>query len=257
MLSLVLVFGSGLLSLSVVNVALAVDMPDAPVTQDTITAGNDGNDDNEDDEDDEGNEQNDDDQEDAPATAGGDSDNDEDNDDNNDDNSEPTSKDAPVTTDTISDKKPKCPKGQEVTLFSISCQVIGGSASPTPIPSPTPTPALSDEDCEINQEKVMELNVLCNIPILGLQKDSQCGDTQQEETDPEVTGTNPILDPQSNHCVNAPVVDHPSTSDSQTPSQANDCENGPDPLPIGCQNTASQIQGDENSAALSSEQAFE
>jgi hypothetical protein len=257
MLSLVLVFGSVLLSLNVVNVALAVDMPDALVTQDDVTAGNDRNDDNEDNEDDEGNEQNDDDQEDAPFAAGGDSENNEDNNDNNDDNSEPISKDAPVTTDTISDKKPNCPKGQEVTLFSVSCQVIGGSASPTPIPTPTPTPALSDEDCEINQEKVMELNVLCNIPILGVQKDSQCGGTPQEETDPEATGTNPTLDPQNNDCVNAPVADHPSTSDSQSPPQANDCEIGLDSLPIECQNTASQIQGDENSAALSSEQAFE
>jgi hypothetical protein len=96
-ISLVLVLGFVLLSLSVVNVALAVDMPDAPVTQDTVTAGNDGNDDSEDDE---GNEQNDDDQEDAPVTdalnAGGDSDNDEDNNANNDDDGEPTSKDAPL-----------------------------------------------------------------------------------------------------------------------------------------------------------------
>jgi hypothetical protein len=49
-ISLVLVFGSVLLSLSVMNVALAVDMPDAPVTQDTVTAGGDGTEDNEDDE---------------------------------------------------------------------------------------------------------------------------------------------------------------------------------------------------------------
>ena len=49
-LSLVLVFGSVLLSLSVVNVALAVDMPNAPATQDTVTAGEDRTDDNEDDE---------------------------------------------------------------------------------------------------------------------------------------------------------------------------------------------------------------
>jgi hypothetical protein len=145
-ISLVLVFGSVLLSLSVVNVALAVDMPDAPVTQDTVSAGNDRSDDDEDDEDDEGNEQNNDDQAGALVTAGGDSDSD----DNNYDDSEPTSKDAPVTTDTITDKK--CPKGQEVTLFSISCKVIGGSASPTPTPTPAPaptpapTPALSDED---------------------------------------------------------------------------------------------------------------
>ena len=44
---------------------------------------------------------------------------------------------------------------------------------------------------------------------------------------------------------------------SQAVSQVNDCGNGELPLNIGCQNTASQIQGDENSVALASEQAFE
>jgi hypothetical protein len=43
-ISLVLVFGSVLLFLGVMNVALAVDMPDAPITQDTVTAGKDRND---------------------------------------------------------------------------------------------------------------------------------------------------------------------------------------------------------------------
>ena len=69
--SLVLVFGSVLLTASVVNVALAVNMPDAPVTQDTVTAGKDRTDDNEDDE---GNDQ---------------------------PNSLPNPEDAPVTTETI------------------------------------------------------------------------------------------------------------------------------------------------------------
>jgi hypothetical protein len=50
------------------------------------------------------------------------------------------------------------------------------------------------------------------------------------------------------------VTDHPSTTDSQTPSQANDCDNAVDPLPVGCQNLASQIQGDYNSAALAASQ---
>ena len=43
---------------------------------------------------------------------------------------------------------------------------------------------------------------------------------------------------------------------SQAISQVNDCGNGELPENVGCQNTASQIQGDENSAALASEQAF-
>jgi hypothetical protein len=43
---------------------------------------------------------------------------------------------------------------------------------------------------------------------------------------------------------------------SQAVSQVNDCGNGELPLNVGCSNTASQIQGDENSAALASEQVF-
>ena len=42
----------------------------------------------------------------------------------------------------------------------------------TPAPPPAQTP--SDEDFEINQEKVMEPNVLCNIPILAVQKSAEC-----------------------------------------------------------------------------------
>jgi hypothetical protein len=43
---------------------------------------------------------------------------------------------------------------------------------------------------------------------------------------------------------------------SQAVSQVNDCGNGELPLNIGCQNTASQIQGDDNEAALASSQEF-
>ncbi|MGH9986304.1 MAG: hypothetical protein ACRD8W_20370 [Nitrososphaeraceae archaeon] len=43
---------------------------------------------------------------------------------------------------------------------------------------------------------------------------------------------------------------------NQAVSQANGCGNGELPLNIGCQNTASQIQGDENVASLAAEQAF-
>jgi hypothetical protein len=41
---------------------------------------------------------------------------------------------------------------------------------------------------------------------------------------------------------------------SQAVSQVNDCGNGELPLNVWCQNTASQIQGDENEVALASEQ---
>ncbi|XVQ13132.1 hypothetical protein ACQP1W_11500 [Spirillospora sp. CA-255316] len=37
-------------------------------------------------------------------------------------------------------------------------------------------PALAnDDETEINQEKVLELNVLCNIPILAVAKGQECG----------------------------------------------------------------------------------
>jgi hypothetical protein len=44
---------------------------------------------------------------------------------------------------------------------------------------------------------------------------------------------------------------------SQATAQTNYCGNGELPLNIGCQNTASQIQGDDNAVALASEQEFE
>jgi hypothetical protein len=44
---------------------------------------------------------------------------------------------------------------------------------------------------------------------------------------------------------------------SQAVSQVNDCGNGELPFNIGCQNTASEIQGDDNVAALASEQFFD
>ena len=44
---------------------------------------------------------------------------------------------------------------------------------------------------------------------------------------------------------------------SQAVAQKNDCGNGFMSENVGCQNTASQIQGDDNSAALASEQEFE
>jgi hypothetical protein len=46
-------------------------------------------------------------------------------------------------------------------------------------------------------------------------------------------------------------------SKSQAVAQANDCGNGFMSENVGCQNTASQIQGDDNSAALASSQQFE
>ena len=47
------------------------------------------------------------------------------------------------------------------------------------------------------------------------------------------------------------------TEYSQATSQVNNCGNGKYPLNVGCQNTASQIQGDENAAYLTSDQEFD
>jgi len=44
---------------------------------------------------------------------------------------------------------------------------------------------------------------------------------------------------------------------SQATAQTNYCGNGETPYNVGCQNTASQIQGDDNSAAAASSQTFE
>jgi hypothetical protein len=46
-------------------------------------------------------------------------------------------------------------------------------------------------------------------------------------------------------------------SKSQAAGQSNDCGNGKLPENVGCQNTASQIQGEDNSVAISSSQQFE
>jgi hypothetical protein len=45
-------------------------------------------------------------------------------------------------------------------------------------------------------------------------------------------------------------------SESQAVAQTNDCGNGDTPIDVFCQNLASQIQGDDNSAALSGEQGI-
>jgi hypothetical protein len=44
---------------------------------------------------------------------------------------------------------------------------------------------------------------------------------------------------------------------SQAVAQVNECGNGVLSENVGCQNTASQIQGDDNIAALASDQVFE
>jgi hypothetical protein len=114
-LSLVLVFGS-VLSLTEMNMALAIDMPDAPMTKDTITAGSDGDDEDQGDND-----------QDAPVTqdtinAGGESrDDDDDDEDNSEQNNNDNNDNEPATTEET--EKPDCPTGQENVLFA-GCKPI-------------------------------------------------------------------------------------------------------------------------------------
>jgi len=44
---------------------------------------------------------------------------------------------------------------------------------------------------------------------------------------------------------------------SQVASQVNACGNGDMPMNVGCQNTASQIQGDDNRVATAAAQSFD
>lgn len=119
-LSLVLVFGSILLSPTVINVALANDMSDAPMTKDTITAGSDLDD----------KDQGDNDQEDAPVTqdtitAGGGSEDDDDEDNSGqkgDNNDSSDNINEPTNTRTEVSNKPNCPKDQERALFESTCK---------------------------------------------------------------------------------------------------------------------------------------
>jgi hypothetical protein len=79
-----------------------------------------------------------------------------------------------------------------------------------PTPVPTPAPTSSDEDFEINQEKVLELNAQCNIPILAVQKSAECNanveqanceamgmrtNEQGQCEDIDIFGSMPILTP--------------------------------------------------------------
>jgi hypothetical protein len=94
---------------------------DAPATTDALTAG--------------GGSDNDDDDEDNDDDSGGSRDNDNDNDqnkDNNNDNEPIIPKDAPATTSALTAKKIECLPGQEVRLFSTSCE---------PKPTTTTAPA--------------------------------------------------------------------------------------------------------------------
>ena len=162
---------------NVTSVALAVDMPNAPATQDTVTAGEDGTDDNEDDEDDRENDQPDDlpDPEDAPVTTetitpGENEGSKEDDDDNsgqsngnngNGDNAER------ATSDEVTNK-PDCPVGQEPGLFT-PCM-----------------PIQPMQNCDAAAYNC--------IPIQSCGNDIGTG----------ASGPGSIISPNTNNCVNAP-----------------------------------------------------
>jgi hypothetical protein len=147
-LSLVLVFGpvfSSSSSFPLPNIAFAADMDD--MGGDSSGGDSSGGDSSQGGDSGDGEDSNDNDSsdgmpKDAPQTtgaltAGGDSDNDDDdnesggrdNDEENNNDNEPTSEDSPVTTDALTAQKKDCPKGQEVTLFSTSCKIVGESDS--------------------------------------------------------------------------------------------------------------------------------
>jgi hypothetical protein len=152
-LSIVLVFGS-VLSLTDMNVVVAIDMSGAPMTKESITAGSDGDDED----------QGDDDREDAPVTQdtineeGESRDDNDDDEDNSGQNNNDNNDNEPATNEVT--EKPDCPTGQENGLFT-SCLPIQACGNNIAVPC--------------------------------------CGS--------EV----PLLIPNTNNCVNAPIVDHPST----------------------------------------------
>jgi hypothetical protein len=159
----------GLIS-STTNIVYAVDMMggDAPGTSDTITAGPTGDGDGDDSQSDgmppPG---------DAPATTdalttGGGSDNDDDDDGNEDDDSDSDSEPVPnnkaATGSTLTAKKLECPKGQEVPLFSATCDLIQppgntqcDETAERVALTPSPDPSSSLPPQEVGSEAEVEL----------------------------------------------------------------------------------------------------
>ena len=147
---------------------------------------------------------------DAPITsgtlsAGGDSDNDDNsggngnNDNNNNVDSEPIIEDAPTTTDALTDKK--CPKGQEVTLFSASCQLVGE-------PDSTKSAPISPMGCPVVPEKLKAGNLLSD-PSLR----AQC--TAQPVTITNSDGTDTTFDPDGTKS----ILTYDGTGDTKSLSQ--------------------------------------
>ncbi|MFC5750326.1 hypothetical protein [Actinomadura rugatobispora] len=62
-------------------------------------------------------------------------------------------------------------------------------------------PALAnDDETEINQEKVLELNLICNVPILAVVKDRQeCGGTEAVVKDDDEANDIKIKNEQQHH----------------------------------------------------------
>jgi hypothetical protein len=108
---------------------------DAPVTTDALTAGGSDNDDDDDENDDHSGGSGDDDNADSAG----------DKDENNDKDNSQIPEDAPATTNALTAKKIECPPGQEVALFSTSCEPTGAGSQDSTLAatmcptSPTPT----------------------------------------------------------------------------------------------------------------------
>jgi hypothetical protein len=211
-LSLVLVFGSILLSPTVINVALANDMSDAPMTKDTTTAGSDGDDDNG-----------------------------EDKGDDEDGKELPSVDDAPVTIDTITDSsdnngnddsgqssndetkkendspqqdsdRPECPAGQECRLFG------------TPGENDNTAVALNFGDCEANAVADQDIEVK--------QEDDDSGIADQDievtqEDDDSGTTTLPPPPPTSTTIL-TPIPTPSTPTQPQDQSKASLCPHEPE-----------------------------
>ena len=197
MLSIVLAFGSILLSPTVINVALAIDMSDAPKTKNTITAGSDRDDKDQDDND----------QEDAPVTqdtitAGGGSEDDDDDEDNSgqkgDNNDISDNNNEPTNTGTEVSNKPNCPKDQERALFESTCK-------PTNVES---------EECE------NDLDVGCQNLASQIQGDGISAALPSEEATSQVNDCGNGDDPLPTWCQNlAPQIQGDDNSAALAASQ--------------------------------------
>jgi hypothetical protein len=245
-LLLALVFGTVFSSSTIPKKALADDMMggmggDAPATSDTITAGPTGDGDEDEDEDGDGDDSQSDGMPppgDAPATTdalttGGGSDNDDDDDDDNEDDdsdsdNEPVPNNKAATGSALTAKKIECPKGQEVSLFSATCDLIQppgntqcdetaeqAALTPSPDPSSSLPPAEIDtrNQCVPDQfGSALQLGISGNFPGDFLQSNSEL----EREPENEI-----VIEPENEEgCIAATAAAEQCSTVTPTPTPA-------------------------------------